>query len=377
MRHVQAIKHLLNVLGTRCGREVHVRRADLVDLTSELITAVLLDHGGCTDAVVAPNPGCGGASEPGPWLAAAKSGHALGVAAPGESPALEARPLLACALQAMGHLIPLLHAVPRFHCSEGFDFNSAVAALVALWRRTLSLPDLNARALPAAIADALAHVVGVACTGSVPGGALGAHSAAGRALARQLLHELLCALHADVLRAGQGLGFRDALAAPSAPLSPVQPGRGAVLVRLARAWAHLSLRASPAFVAEAAEQMAGITALLGPDVGCLTPIALSLGFASALRSAAGASGLEPSAADIGRLPGGVGRGSAAPPGSAAAALRLWAVAADALARALVDGRHATASKHAPEAWCCWNTIQGASLVKAVAKSRHRKEAGEV
>lgn len=346
MRPVQAMEHLLDVLGTRQGGVVHARRADLVEPTAELVADLLRDHGGCADAADALNPQPSRASEPRPRLAIAASGPALGEAALGAPPAVEVHPLLACAVQAMNHLILLLHDVATFLSSEGFDVTSAVTALVTLWRRALALPGLSARALPAAAAHALAHVVGAACTEPRLGHALSARSAAGRALARQLLEEVLRALHADVLRAGQGLGFGDAAAAPPAPVSHAPPGRGAVLVRLAHAWAHLSLRAPPAFAADAAEQMAGITALLDPDTGCVTPTALSSGIASALRSAAGAGGLGPHATRAGRLPGTLRGCGATPPGCAAAALRLWAVAADALARALADGRHATASKHA-------------------------------
>ena len=340
------------MLGTHGSGQVQARRADLADLAAELIMALLLDYGGCADAAAAQDPDSGRASEPGSRPGAATPRPALGAAASAAAAALEVRTLLACAVQAMGHLIPLLHAAPGQadvgRCTDPHP-GRAVDALVALWRCALRLPGLSARALPAAMADALAHVVCVACTlpsdpcfDGAPG-ALGAHSAAGRVLAYHLLEELLRALHADVLRAGQSLGFWDVTPEPSASLSDAPRGGSAVLVRLARGWAHLVLRAPPDYAAPAASQLAAITALLDPKAGCVTPIALSLGITSALRSAAGADGLELHTEDAGRLSGVCGTPSAVPPGCAAATLRLWAVAADALARGLADGRHATSA----------------------------------
>ena len=348
MHHVQAMEHLLDVLGPRRNGEVQARRADLVALTAELIAAVLSNHGAC-DSVAAARIRV---LEQGLRPAAAASGHALGAAASGAAIPPEARPLLACAVQAMGHLIPLLHAAPcqtgAWRCNDP-QTRRAVGALGALWRCALSLPGVTARALPAATADKLARAVGAACNGSpdpcpngVPG-ALGAHTPYGRMLARQLLDELLRRLHADVLRAGQGFWFTVAAPAPSAHPSHM-PGCGAsaVLVRLARDWAHLSLLAPPAFATAAADQLAVATELLDPNAGCVTPIALSLGVASALRSAFDTRGLKLRAADIGRLPGAGESPSAVPPNCAAAMLRMWALAADALARGLADGRCATA-----------------------------------
>ena len=340
------------MLGTHGNGQVQARRADLADLAAELIMALLRDPGGSADAAAAQNPDLGRASEPDSRLAAATPRPARGAAPAAAAAALEVRTLLACAVQAMGHLIPLLHAAPgqaNVRCCTDSHPGRAVDALVVLWRRALRLPGLGARALPAAIADALAHVVCVACTlSSEPcfdgaPGALGAHSAAGRVLAYHLLDEVLRALHADVLRAGQSLGFWDVSPGPSASSSDAPRGRNAVLVRLARGWAHLVLRAPSAYAAHAASQLAAITALLDPKNGCVTPIALSLGITTALRLAADADGLEPRADGAARLPGVCGAPCAVPPGCAAAALRLWAVAADALARGLADGRHATSA----------------------------------
>lgn len=104
-------------------------------------------------------------------------------------------------------------------------------------------------------------------------------------------------------------------------------GDGAPAVEVAGAWALLALRAPPGFAPLAEAPMRGVAALLDPERGCLTPIALSLGMLRALDRSA----------DIVRDPFhslSIRDGQTL---SAAAALRLWAVGATALARGLAEG----------------------------------------
>ena len=126
-----------------------------------------------------------------------------------------------------------------------------------------------------------------------------------------------------------------ALPAPSRMRVPRQAGEaglkhrgdGAPTVEVAGAWALLALRAPPGFGPLAEPPMRGVAALLDPERGCLTPIALSLGMLRALDRSA----------DIVRNPFNSLSIRDSPTLSAAAALRLWAVGATALARGLADG----------------------------------------
>lgn len=104
-------------------------------------------------------------------------------------------------------------------------------------------------------------------------------------------------------------------------------GDGAPAVELAGAWALLALRAPPGFGLSAEPPMRGVAALLDPERGCLTPIALSLGMLRALDRSM----------DIVHDPLNSLSFRDSPTLSAAAALRLWAVGATALARGLADG----------------------------------------
>ncbi|KAK9826875.1 hypothetical protein WJX81_002576 [Elliptochloris bilobata] len=107
---------------------------------------------------------------------------------------------------------------------------------------------------------------------------------------------------------------------------------GAPVVRLAHSWAYLALRAPPGSAPSAAVCFAAVMAPLDPAHGCLAPLTLSLGVADALRLL-----LTPRSLP---LPGRLHfllESHMVPPGCAAAALRLWAHAAAALAGGLAEG----------------------------------------